>query len=313
MCVNNKLAQKEFRRKGGIDILKKNLNYQNILDQIGNQKIYILVVLDCLWNAVIGNKRNEEQFIELDGLFTLFELLEQSDDIHIKIILSCIASLVDNKRSFSYFIQWKSNSNSNIDTTKLLINIYRKEDKKYGVDYDNGILVNKERPINPKTSYSLKKQEKLINEEVEKMRMRNTKRSKNTLESFFTKSDPMRDGMSTNNEKNSTNGLSNNGKNEYSTQRDFNIYRSEDFIESYLNQKITEITKTFDLRETIFSIFYRVGFNNITISTSEDNQTFVMIKMYPIFKNLENWKDLVEELEESVIVIEISFLKNILF
>ncbi len=85
------MAQKEFRRKGGIDILKKNLNYQNILDQIGNQKIYILVVLDCLWNAVIGNKRNEEQFIELDGLFTLFELLEQSDDIHIKIILSCIA------------------------------------------------------------------------------------------------------------------------------------------------------------------------------------------------------------------------------
>jgi len=299
MCVNNKLAQKEFRRKGGIDILKKNLNYQNILDQIGNQKIYILVVLDCLWNAVIGNKRNEEQFIELDGLFTLFELLEQSDDIHIKIILSCIASLVDNKRSFSYFIQWKSNSNSNIDTTKLLINIYRNEDKKYGVEYDNGILKNKERPINPKTSYSLRKQEKLINDEVEKMRMRNTKRSKNTMESFFNKSDPMRDG-GINTEKNSTTGLSNNGKSEYFTMRDFNIYRSEDFIESYLNQKIAEITKTFDLRETIFSIFYRVGFNNITISTSEDNQTFVMIKNYPIFKNLENWKDLVEELEDTV-------------
>lgn len=299
MCVNNKLAQKEFRRKGGIDILKKNLNYQNILDQIGNQKIYILVVLDCLWNAVIGNKRNEEQFIELDGLFTLFELLEQSDDIHIKIILSCIASLVDNKRSFSYFIQWKSNSNSNIDTTKLLINIYRNEDKKYGVEYDNGILKNKDRPINPKTSYSLRKQEKLINDEVEKMRMRNTKRSKNTMESFFNKSDPMRDG-GINTEKNSTTGLSNNGKSEYFTMRDFNIYRSEDFIESYLNQKIAEITKTFDLRETIFSIFYRVGFNNITISTSEDNQTFVMIKNYPIFKNLENWKDLVEELEDTV-------------
>lgn len=298
MCVNNKLAQKEFRRKGGIDILKKNLNYQNILDQIGNQKIYILVVLDCLWNAVIGNKRNEEQFIELDGLFTLFELLEQSDDIHIKIILSCIASLVDNKRSFSYFIQWKSNANSNIDTTKLLINIYRNEDKKYGVEYENGILTNKERPIHPKTSYNDRKQEKLINDEVEKMRMRNTKRSKNTMESFFSKTDPMRDGIAS--DKNSTNGLIN-GKNEYSTMKDFNIYRSEDFIESYLNQKIAEITKTFDLRETIFSIFYRVGFNNITISTSEDNQTFVMIKNYPIFKNLENWKDLVEELEDTVI------------
>jgi len=54
MCVNNKLAQKEFRRKGGIDILKKNLNYMVVLDKIGNQKIFILVVLDCLWNAIIG-------------------------------------------------------------------------------------------------------------------------------------------------------------------------------------------------------------------------------------------------------------------
>ena len=28
MCIDNKLAQKEFRRKGGIEILQKNLNYQ---------------------------------------------------------------------------------------------------------------------------------------------------------------------------------------------------------------------------------------------------------------------------------------------
>ena len=59
MCVENKLAQKEFRRKGGIDTLKRNLNYLHILDQIGNQRIFILVVLDCLWNSVMGNKRNE--------------------------------------------------------------------------------------------------------------------------------------------------------------------------------------------------------------------------------------------------------------
>lgn len=277
MCMNNKLAQKEFRRKGGIEILKKNLNYQSILDQIGNQKIFVLVVLDCLWNAVIGNKRNEEQFIELDGLFTLFELLEQSDDIHIKIILSCIASLVDNKRSFSYFIQWKSNnSNSNIDATKLLINIYREQDKKYGVEYENGILINSSgRPLNPKISYSVRKANQ-IKEEKERMRLKKTK--KTHRESFFFDTDDK-------------NNLS---------EKDGNVYRSEDFIESFLNHKIADITKGFDLRQTIYSIFYRVGFNNITISTPEDKQTFVIIKMYPVFKNLENWKDVVEELEDLV-------------
>lgn len=298
MCVNNKLAQKEFRRKGGIEILKKNLNYQNVLDQIGNQKIFILVVLDCLWNSIIGNKRNEEQFIELDGLFTLFELLEQSDDIHIKIILSCLASLVDNKRSFSYFIQWKSNSNSNIDATKLLINIYRNEDKKYGVEYDNGILTNENsRPIFPKVSYKIRKQEKLQNEENEKKRLRNLKKISRE-ERYFNKSKDREANTTTNNQSDkqitstSTAYLLNN--------KDGTIYRSEDFIESYLNHKIAEITKSFDLRETIFSIFYRVGFNNITITSSEDKQTFVIIKMYPVFKNLENWRDVVEELEDIV-------------
>jgi hypothetical protein len=293
MCVDNKLAQKEFRRKGGIDTLNKNLNYQYILDQIGNQRIYILVVLDCLWNSVIGNKRNEELFIEIEGLFTIFVLLEQSDEIHIKIILSCIASLVDNKRSFSYFIQWKSDNNSNIDATKLLINVYRSEDAKYGVEYVNGVLTNKDRPINPRTSYNIKKQEKIDEAERQKNRkfasadtsFRNTK----TSDLSMTKQEAV--AAKTSSIKSMT--VINYGEE--------NVYRNEDFIENYLNAKVAEITKGFDLRETIYSIFYRIGFNNLNISTPEDKQTFIMIKNYPIFKNLEKWKDVLEEFQDYVI------------
>ena len=295
MCVDNKLAQKEFRRKGGIEILQKNLNYQNVLDQIGNQKLFILVVLDCLWNAVIGNKRNEEQFIELDSLSTLFELLEQSDGIHIKIILSCIASLVDNKRSFSYFIQWKSKTNSNIDTTKLLINIYRSEDEKYGVKYDSGILnVTNNRPLNPMTSYLIRKQQRIENDQLERQRLRDTRQSNQDSFLGITKSS-MNKSQNLNKTKSSMSNTSN------ITSRDYlnSIYRSEDFVESYLNHKIAEITKSFDLRETIFSIFYRIGFNNISINSNDDKQTFVSIKMYPIFKNLENWEDVVEEFKDT--------------
>ena len=184
--------------------MKKNLNYQSILDQIGNQKIYILIVLDCLWSSVIGNKRNEEQFIEMDGMYTLFEILEISDDIHIKMILTCIAALVDNKRSHSNFISWKSNNNTHVDTTKLLINIYRREDEKYGVKYVNGILVE------------------------------NISKDTNKLKTVF--SNP---------------NLEVSKALEKKTKLNETIYRSEDFIESYLNNKIAEITKSFDLRETV--------------------------------------------------------------
>lgn len=258
LCYDNKLAQKEFRRKGGIEILKKNLVYQNVIDQIGNQKIFIMIVLDCLWNAIIGNKRNEEQFIDMDGMFTIFELIEQSDNIHIKLILSCLASLVDNKRSYSYFLQWKSNSNSNIDATKLLINIFRSEDSKYGVKYDNGILKELERPINPGTSYKQKKDS--LNETK-------NKKMKKTQQSLFTQTFDSK----VNNTKNTQTGFN---------IIDLSIYRSENFVESsYLNQKIIDITKEFDLRETIFSIFYRIGFNQLSnVSLPEDKQTLILIR-----------------------------------
>ena len=209
--------------------------------------------------------------------------------------------MVDNKRSFSYFIQWKSKTNSNIDTTKLLINIYRGEDEKYGVKYEDGILdIKNDRPLNPNTSYFIRKQQKIEDAQNAKKRLRITKES--NQDSFLGIN--KKSANNTNNKEldathsSMSNTTANNTK--FSSKEYLNqIYRSEDFVESYLNHKITEITKSFDLRETIFSIFYRIGFNNISINSNDDRQTFVSIKMYPIFKNLENWEDVVEEFQDT--------------
>jgi len=43
----------------------------------------------------------------------------------------------------------------------MLIQLYREEDKRFGVDYKNGILGNLERPLLPKQSYYIKKQEEI--------------------------------------------------------------------------------------------------------------------------------------------------------
>ncbi len=51
-------------------------------------------------------------------------------------------------------------TNSNIDSTKLLINIYRQEDEKYRVKYENGILdIKNDRILNLNTSYLIRKQQ----------------------------------------------------------------------------------------------------------------------------------------------------------
>jgi len=135
------------------------------------------------------------------------------------------------------------------------------------------------------------------NDEFERKRMKNTRRSQS--ESFRNIDSQALGGNASENEENEK-GTAYSNKN-FQNTKDANIYRSEDFIESYLNHKITDITKGFDLRETIFSIFYRIGFNNISTNLPEDKQTFVMIKNYPVFKNLENWKDVVEELDDAKI------------
>ena len=144
------------------------------------------------------------------------------------------------------------------------------------------------------TSYLIRKQQRIENDQLERQRLRDTRQSNQDSFLGITKSS-MNKSQNLNKTKSSISNTSN------LTSRDYlnSIYRSEDFVESYLNHKIAEITKSFDLRETIFSIFYRIGFNNISINSNDDKQTFVSIKMYPIFKNLENWEDVVEEFKDT--------------
>jgi hypothetical protein len=144
------------------------------------------------------------------------------------------------------------------------------------------------------TSYLIRKQQRIENDQLERQRLRDTRQSNQDSFLGITKSS-MNKSQNLNKTKSSISNTSN------LTSRDYlnSIYRSEDFVESYLNHKIAEITKSFDLRETIFSIFYRIGFNNISINSNDDKQTFVSIKMYPIFKNLENWLDVVEEFKDT--------------
>ena len=122
------------------------------------------------------------------------------------------------------------------------------------------------------TSYLIRKQQRIENDQLERQRLRDTRQSNQDSFLGITKSS-MNKSQNLNKTKSSISNTSN------LTSRDYlnSIYRSEDFVESYLNHKIAEITKSFDLRETIFSIFYRVGFNNISINSNDDRQTFVSI------------------------------------
>lgn len=147
ICKDNRDNQKEFRRKKGIEFLKDNLAYQEV-EQTGNASTFILSVLDCLCNSVYGNKRSEIHFLDIEGIYVLLELAETCDTSLRRLCLSSICTILENPKSFNYFVEWSS-SKSTINASQLLIKLYKEEDKRFGVKYDNGILQDIERPLNP--------------------------------------------------------------------------------------------------------------------------------------------------------------------
>lgn len=156
LCKECRGNQKEFRRKGGIEMLKDNLAFADI-DQSGNGTTYILAVLDCLANTVFGNKRSELHFLDLEGVYVLLDLIETCEESLKRLTLASLCTLLENNKSFQYFIEWNS-SRTSLNATQLLIKLYDMEDSRFGVKYNvEGVLETLERPLVPRESYLKRK------------------------------------------------------------------------------------------------------------------------------------------------------------
>ena len=64
LCKDFRSNQKEFRRKGGIELILQNLS-PSYPSEKGNVYTFVLAVNDCLWSAVFRNKRSELHFIDI--------------------------------------------------------------------------------------------------------------------------------------------------------------------------------------------------------------------------------------------------------
>lgn len=99
ICKDNRDNQKEFRRKSGIEYLKTNLAYSEV-EQSGNASTFLLSVIDCLSNAVFGNKRSEIHFLDIEGVYVLLDLAETCEANLKRLCLSAICTILENPKSF---------------------------------------------------------------------------------------------------------------------------------------------------------------------------------------------------------------------
>ena len=138
LCKDNRDNQKEFRRKSGIEYLKVNLAYSEV-EQSGNASTFLLSVIDCLSNSVFGNKRSELHFLDIEGVYVLLDLAETCESSLKRLCLSAICTILENPKSFQYFVEWSS-SKTTINASQLLVKLYKEEDQRFGVKIENGIL-----------------------------------------------------------------------------------------------------------------------------------------------------------------------------
>ena len=155
VCKDCRENQKIFRRVDGIEALKDNLCCAEV-DQSGNATTFTLAVLDCLQNSVYSNKRSELHFLDIEGVQVLLDLIESCEYTLKRLSLSCLCTILENPKSFQYFVEWNSHRTS-INATQLLIKLYQEENTRYGVQFEKGILMDVERPLLPKLSYLIQK------------------------------------------------------------------------------------------------------------------------------------------------------------
>jgi hypothetical protein len=148
LCCNCRSNQKEFRRKAGIELILQNLSTEYVNEK-GNIFTFVLAINDCLWNAVFGNKRSELHFIDIGGVFTLLDMLESCDEVHKRVLISSLSTILENPKAIPMFQDWKS-ARGRVNASQLLIRLYCTEDERYGVKYQEGILSNLERPLTPR-------------------------------------------------------------------------------------------------------------------------------------------------------------------
>jgi len=278
ICKDYRPNQKDFRRKGGIELIKDALVTDSKVEQ-GDSSTYILAALDCLCNAVFKNKRSELLFLDIAGVFVLLDLLERCDDVHKRVVLSTLSTILENQKAVQMFIEWKS-AKTNINATQLLIRQYEKEDERYGVKYVNGILQISEKPLNPKKIQQTQNTKKFETSALQS--------SQTSLKSLGLSSVQGRDSIK--GEK-----FSEKIKKVFDVPR---IDQNGNFSESYMYKKMLQISYGFDLRSTIFGVFYRVGFDVHDLNIRE-KQKMEIIQLYPYLRNGEIWVDIKKELEDS--------------
>lgn len=113
LCYLTKANEKNrrlFRKEGGLKAVVDLLRVRETVRMCVKQEPRLLYSsVDCIWQTVIGNKRNEAHFLVQDGMDCLLDLLYGNPPPNMKRqIIGCIADLLQNPKAKKYVHEWRA-------------------------------------------------------------------------------------------------------------------------------------------------------------------------------------------------------------
>jgi len=148
LCKGNAANAREFRKKDGVEAIRDEVVYRPD-ETTDNHLFYSLCVVDCVWNAVVGTRKNEIRFLDAGGLFALLDALEVAPMLLKRQIIGCLADLMEYKKAAKLFTQWNSQVTMK-GALKLLLELWQNEQEAAGNMTQDGVIRDLEQPLNPR-------------------------------------------------------------------------------------------------------------------------------------------------------------------
>lgn len=144
LCAGCHSNQRTLRKEGGIQVVTPLLNY-NAKDPNKQEKL-VLSAVDCVWNAVVGNKRNEAAFFAQGGMEQLLALMEGCPLAIRAQVLGVVADLVLNTKALSFVYEWRSESSAK-HVLQVIIDCWREEELRLGHTCPKDVITDLQRPL----------------------------------------------------------------------------------------------------------------------------------------------------------------------
>lgn len=258
-----------FRRLGGVEAVIGQVKYEpeNTME---HHLFLTLSVVDLVWSAVVGTRKNEKRFLSGGGLFNLLDILEIAPMVLKRQIIGCVADFIDSPDHYAgdLFLQWNSNVSSQ-SALRIVLEIWQHDQKAADALNEDGTIQNLEYPLNPRQ---------------EGVGLRD-KRQRNFATGFLANS-PL---MSSNTMGRIGSAL------DLNRSKQINSLSMTGCGESSEEKRLVEAMKE-DCRARIYAIVSKIGYEGHEALTTEELQAIEIIRMLPDCVVLEKWMEVQKSL-----------------